>query len=575
MTPFPDLDEVLADVGRGAAATDHLDFKEPAESIKRTLAILAEAAVCFANAEGGAIVLGVNDKARTRTEALVGADIRHYPADEIRRAVYERTRPPLTLIVEERLVDGTRLVVLRVPAGVTIHSTSDGRALRRLGSQCLPFTPDEQREVLAARGYHDWSAEASTEGIEAASPVQLVRLRRLLDAAGLDELAQARDRLLLESLGLLRPRGKLTNAALLLLAEEDVLRRFVPTYGYSYQYRPTPGSEATNRFRGSRPLLEALESILDTVRLRSEIRPLNVRGGLQLQLADYPSNAVRELVVNAFLHRSYETHGTVDIEHSPEHLVISSPGGLVAGVTAENILSHPSTPRNHLLTDVVSRLQIAERTGQGVDRAYREMLRAGKRPPGFSSDHDVRVVLRGGIGNAPFVRFINELPTTLGSDVEVLLGLSALRSRPSLSAAALATLIQRSPAEAEEVLRRLADEQIGILEPTRHTAGRRYPSYRLRSRPLAQLGRAIVYGTRGLDETDTKIIEHVREFGHITNAALQRMFDIHMFAARDLLNDLRKRGILIKMDEARGGTGVRYGPGPQLPSKGGSRPRLD
>ena len=356
-------------------------------------------------------------------------------------------------------------------------------------------------------------------------------------------------------------------AALVLLADEELLHRSIPTYGYSYQYRPTPGSEAINRFRGHRPLLEALELVLDAVRLRAEIKPLNVRGGQQLQLVDYPASAVRELVVNAFLHRSYETHGTVDIEHSPEHLVISSPGSLVAGVTAENILSHPSTPRNHLLTEVVSRLQIAERTGQGIDRAYREMLRAGKRPPGFTSDHDVRVVVRGGIGNAAFVRFINELPSSLGSDVEVLLALSVLRSKPSLDAAVLATLIQRSPAEAEEVLRRLADEQIGILEATRRSAGKRFPSYRLRSRPVAQLGRAIAYGTRGLDEADTKIIEHVREFGHVTNATLQRMFDIHVFAARDLLNDLRRRAILVKIGEARGGTGVRYGPGPQFPSK--------
>lgn len=579
MTATSELDDALAGIAGGAPAadfeSDQLDFKEPADSVKRTLAILAEAAVCFANADGGTIVLGVNDKARTPREALVGADAGRYSATEVRRGIYERTQPPLTLIVEERLVEGTRLLVLRVPAGVTIHSTSDGRSVRRLGAQCLPFTPDQQREVLAARGYHDWSAEASPEGPEAASPVQLVRLRRLLDAAGLDDLAKARDRVVLESLDLIRPRGRLANAALLLLAEEEILRRSVPTYGYSFQYRPTPGSEATNRFRGQRPLLEAIESILEAVRLRSEIRPLNVRGGQQLQLADYPSRAVRELVVNAFIHRSYETHGTVDIEQSPEHLVISSPGSLVAGVTADNILSHPSTPRNHLLTEVVSRLQIAERTGQGVDRAYREMLRAGKRPPGFSSDHDVRVVLRGGIGNAPFVRFLSELPTALGSDVEVLLALSALRSRPSLSAARLATLIQRSPAEAEEVLRRLADEQTGILEPTRHTAGRRFPSYRLRSRPLAQLGRAIVYGTRGLDETDTKIIEHVREFGHITNAALQRMFDVHMFAARDLLNDLRKRSILVKMDDARGGKGVRYGPGPGFPPKERAGPRGD
>ncbi len=151
--------------------------------------------------------------------------------------------------MEERLIDGVRLVVLRVPAGVTIHSTSAALATRRPGDRCVPFTPEEQREVLVARGYHDWS-ELSADTIERVSPVQLERLRKLLHAAGHEELAALRDRHLLESLQLARSNQRLTNAGLVLLADDEDLHRAVPTYGYSYQYRPTPGSEATNRFRG-------------------------------------------------------------------------------------------------------------------------------------------------------------------------------------------------------------------------------------------------------------------------------------------------------------------------------------
>src|SRR5215467_421309 len=136
MTP-PDLDIVLNGLGHGTPASafesDHLEFKEPADSVKKTLTILAEAAVCLSNAEGGVIVLGVRDDASTRSEVLVGADARQYPTDQVRRGIFERTAPPLTLIVEERLIDGVRLVVVRVPAGVAIHSTSAGLATRRLG----------------------------------------------------------------------------------------------------------------------------------------------------------------------------------------------------------------------------------------------------------------------------------------------------------------------------------------------------------------------------------------------------------------------------------------------------------
>ena len=87
--------------------------------------MLADAAVCFANADGGRIVLGVNDKAKTRAKALVGAPLDYTP-DLIRRGVFDRTVPPLTLVVNERLEDGNRLLVIDVPPGVDLTRTPPG-----------------------------------------------------------------------------------------------------------------------------------------------------------------------------------------------------------------------------------------------------------------------------------------------------------------------------------------------------------------------------------------------------------------------------------------------------------------
>ena len=255
-----------------------------------------------------------------------------------------------------------------------------------------------------------------------------------------------------------------TNAAVLLLGDEQLLADAVPNHGYSYQYRPTPGSEATARFRRIRPLLVAAEELIEAVGQRVVIHPLTLAGGLQLQLTDYPEIAVREVVVNALVHRAYDAVGSVDVEQSPERLTVMSPGGLVAGVTPENILTHPSTPRHRLLAETVARLQLAERTGQGIDRAYREMLRLGKEPPAFDDTGLLsRATLQGGIGNDSFIRFVSELPDELGRDVEVLLILSHLRRTSSVNASQLAPIIQRTPSEAQEVLAKLADEAIGIL----------------------------------------------------------------------------------------------------------------
>lgn len=563
------LEEVLAGLGVDGTADDFesqdLEFKEATDNLRKTFQILADAAVCLANGGGGTIVLGVNDKARTRASALLGAGPA-YSVDAVRRAIYDRTQPSMTTVAEERSEAGVRLLVIDVPAALTPYSNTAGLATRRLGKECRPFPPDQQREFLITTGQFDWSATSSGFPATELPAYEIDRLRRLLRSAGHEDLAAADDNTLLTSLRLADAQGMATYAAVLLLATPERLREVVPSHEFSYQYRPSPGSEASSRLRENRPLLAAVDVLLGAVGSRREIYPLNMAGGVQVQLVDYPENAVREVVVNALIHRAYDAPGSVDIEQTPEGLSIASPGGMLPGVSPENILTHPPTPRHRLLSEVVSMARLAERTGQGIDRAYREMLRAGKDPPSFEdSGFAVRVLFPGGIGNDAFVRFIADLPESLARDVDVLLALSRLRTSRSLSARDLAGDIQRSVPEAQTVLQRLATDEVGLLEPTRRSARSPFPSYRFRPEPLAALARAVTYQRRTLDQIDMKVIEHVREYGFITNRTLQRTFDMHMYAARDLLTDLRRREMLQKEGPARGGPGVRYGPGPKFP----------
>jgi ATP-dependent DNA helicase RecG len=565
------VEDVLRRIGNPAPASSfesqELEFKRPGRDLRHTLELLADAAVCFANARGGTIVLGVDDKATARGEALVGVEP-GLSVDAIRKGIFERTRPNLTVSAKDVVEDGVRLVVIVVIEGIELYANAKGLATRRLGKECLPFPPEQQIEVRRARGQIDWAAEPADASIEQLSQAEFERIRRLLGLAGHDELAGLRDRPLLEAMRLVTTRGRPTNAALLLFGGEALLREVIPSHGYSYQYRPSPGSEASYSERGNRAIPAAVETLLELIDRRAERRPLNLAGGVQLSLTDYPSNAVREVVVNALVHRDFPSAGSVDIEHAPERLSVQSPGGLVSGVTPENILTHPSTPRHRLLAEAVALLRLAERTGQGIDRAYREMLRVGKEPPRIDDDGlSVRATLPGGIGNDAFVRFVQDLPDALAGDVEVLITLALLRTSSTVDAPSLAQAIQRTAGEAQEVLARMTDREVGLLEPTRRTIRKPFPAYRLRNEPLAALARAVTYRRRTIDQIDEKVIEHVQEYGFVTNRTLQRLFDRDLYAARNLLNDLRDRGLLEKLGTARGGPGVKYGPGPKFPRR--------
>ncbi len=137
------VDAALASIAMGLKAQglegDALKFKRAGRDPKDTYRLLADAAVCFANARGGDIVLGVID------DESGPAAFEDVPpvlsVDAIRKGIFDRTRPSLTCFVVERMEHGRRLVVVSVPPGVGTCSNAAGLATRRLGRECLPFTP--------------------------------------------------------------------------------------------------------------------------------------------------------------------------------------------------------------------------------------------------------------------------------------------------------------------------------------------------------------------------------------------------------------------------------------------------
>lgn len=563
--PVDVVNNAVAAIIAGAAAdeleSETLEFKTEVDSAKRSLDLIADAVVCLANHLGGTVVVGVVDD-RRGAAAIVGVSTALTPHAVV-QGVFSRTRPPLSVPVIEHEIRGRTLLEVTVPRGATLYANAKGTSTRRVGSACMPFPPTEQRQAMASRGLYDWSAEPS--GCRRVSEEEIARVRRLLRTAGRTDLAAQAPEAILSDLRLIAPDGELTRAGLLLVGEPDDIARALPVHGYAFQYRTTPGVEAEARFREHRSVLAAIERLIGAIEARASIRPLNIAGGVQLTLQDYPTEAVRELVVNAFAHRDYEVEGAVDVEQSSEQLRITSPGGLVFGVTVGNILSHPSTPRNRLLLETITTLQVAERTGQGVDRAYRVLLRNGKKPPMFvDTGASVDVSLTGGSGDDHFVRYVNTaLPEAMASDIDVLLVLDTLCARRTITASLAAPIIQRPPATAQATLERLA--VTGIVEASRRTASASFPSYRLTNEAMTALGRAVAYHRRVADGLDDKIVEHVREYGFITNQTIRRLFDIDVFAARNMLRDLQQRGIVSKEDDRVRGPGVRYAPGPAFP----------
>ena len=179
------LSEALERIRNGALPRDFeseaLEFKEEASADpRRSLEMLADAVVCLANSEGGTLVFGVAN-GRAGVEAFRGVSTR-LTIDIVRRGIFDRTRPCLSVPVTEFLQGPARLIVITVPKGAVFYANTAGTATRRVGSECRPFPPEEQRQAMAARGQSDWSAEPTDVGPEAVMTDEVARVALFLAA---------------------------------------------------------------------------------------------------------------------------------------------------------------------------------------------------------------------------------------------------------------------------------------------------------------------------------------------------------------------------------------------------------
>jgi ATP-dependent DNA helicase RecG len=549
--------------------TPTLDFKEDRASTNDTERLIAEAAICFANAAGGTIVLGVSDKQKGPA-AFTGTALE--PA-RIKQRVYELSRPHLN-VEAERHPTHSNLVVITVPQSSEIHADTQGRAYQRINLDCLPMSPEQQTRLREERRGIDWSAEASGKPLAAVSPQALAAARAILNNFS-DErrrLALLGEADLLSALGVLVDRDHLSRAGALLFCAAD------PEYPSEivYQYRSTPGGEPKGVHRLGAPLVLAFARSMELVAARQALTPVTLPNGQQIAIEDFPSLAVREALSNAICHRDYHFGAPIVVEHSPAVFAVTSPGPLVSGVTPANIITTTSRPRNPSLAKAARVLGLAEELGRGVDRMYREMIRSGRPLPKIEASFDhVRVVLVGGAPDTNIARFVVTLPDDEQNDTDTMLVLFRLCAVRTITASAAAPILQKTVEEAETVLRRLSDETVGLLERTRATVRRSAAVYRLRGGALKGLGSAVTYQRRTTDEVDRKVIAHVEEYGKITNRTLQNVFDVHVFKARDIIADLVSRKILTRVSEQQRGPKVEWGPGASFPRSKRRRARKE
>lgn len=515
---------------------------------------LAVEAACMSNTDGGgALVVGVEDDNRLSGTAL--------DAEWLRRRIYDLSQRQLTVEPAVHDVAGHRLLVLRCPEAVE-PVRIDGSIRWRVGDACVEVDAATWHDQRLRRLGYDWSTQPSAVPAASARSGALETAREFLRASREEhalELADASDLDLLTRLDVVTADGQLTNAGVVAFVGREVS-------ALDYVRRDVAGGDSVNRVRrGGRGLVEELSEVEQAIRLANPIR--HVPDGLVAgQVRELPPGAVRESVVNGCVHRDWHTVAPTLVEHEGGTLVVTSPGGFIGGVTPENIMTHPSQPRNRSLAELFAALRVAEREGIGVDRMVREMVRLGHNPPFIQevAGPHVRTALVGEVIDQGWMRFLAQVtPDRARNDLNSLLLLRHLVDHWWVDAARGALLLQRTAVEAAAALATLADARVAGAELMAEVAGvpgDAPPAWHLTVQAVEMLAVADrEVGHRRRPVTRTQVArEWALARGRVSTTELGSLVGAAASNLGSVLKALEQDGVLTPSSEVRRGRGFYY-----------------
>ena len=434
---------------------------------------LAKDCVAFANAAGGRLLVGLEDGCDAPPP---GQRLPAGLADAARRRLSELT-VNVTVLPELRLTDlGDEWLELRIPRSQAVASTTDGRYFLRVADESKPVLGDEVLRLAAERSAWPW--ETLTQAALRLAEADGARQQRLIEALRAsdrvkpsvkektdDELLahyQLTAGALLTNLGALcigtaAQRARLNTAPVVQAIRYDELGRKIQKLVWD------------DHGLSPMDLVEAVWQDVPDFREQYELPD----GLYRQHLPAYDEVVVRELLVNALVHRPYTQRGDIFLNLHPDRLEVVNPGRLPLGVTPRNVL-HTTVRRNEHLARLFHDLKLMEREGSGFDRIFEVLLSQGRPAPELTESHDrVQVTVHRRILKPEVIDFVAQADQAHGLTQRERITLGLLAQRESITGRELVQALELSGAEAlQPWLKRLL--AWGLVQHSGRTQATRY-----------------------------------------------------------------------------------------------------
>ncbi len=450
----------------------NVEFKEsrPENSIKYTKTVVA-----FANSTGGMIVFGVADE--TREIVGISDEIVFSEMDAITNAIMDSCAPAIVPDIYLKTVEGRTLIIVDVPIGsmrpyyIKSEGVEGGTYIRVSGTT----RPADDYMI------HELRLEGSHRSYDAMPCLGLYITDKDIDKLCKDMIGVAkhncrsdveRNNLKLVTVkqliawGILIERdGKLipTNAYAILTGND-----MMPTTIQCGYFKGSTKAIFVDRTEINGPAWEVVEEAYRYV-LKNIHIGARFEGIYRQDVYEIPPDAIRELIVNAVIHRSYLDHNYIQVAIYDDRLEIMSPGKLPKGQTLEKMQEGHSKIRNEALVKAFSYMKIIENWGSGILRVIQEVKDKGLEKPVFSDGEiDVIATIYRGEGSPlydlvqeKYIGTVRETSQETSQETNQEKVVSLIRRNPSITQTAIARQLGISRSGVRYIMDQL--QQKGML----------------------------------------------------------------------------------------------------------------
>jgi ATP-dependent DNA helicase RecG len=309
--------------------------------------------IAFANTDGGIVYVGIDNEGNAI--GLTDVDKEY---TRITNGIRDAIMPDVTMFVRFTVQDN-KVVCITVSEGTNKPYYLKGKGLKpsgvfvRQGTSSVSASPEQIRQMIKESDGDTFEENRSLE-----QELSFEAAKRAFDLYGVPFGTEK-----YRALGMTHKKDDIFTNLALLLSDQCAHTTKIAVFS----------DDACTIFRDSKEfggsIFKQFEDTINYLALCNKTSSV-IKGVVRTDKQDYPEEAIREALLNAIVHRDYSFSGSIIINVTDHKMEFISLGGLLPGLSSDDIRSGISQPRSKNLAEVFHRLRLIESYGTGIRRIF-------------------------------------------------------------------------------------------------------------------------------------------------------------------------------------------------------------